>query len=95
MVAGTVRRWVAGAWTVVVALAFAGYATVDGDQLGSDHEQVIRTVLGVLVGLGLAWLLGRHAVRRVGGITGDVLGALCEVATTGCLVVLASGVWGT
>jgi adenosylcobinamide-GDP ribazoletransferase len=95
LVAGTARRSVAAVWTVAVAAGFAAYATVDGDQLGSDTEQVVRTVLGVLVGLALAWLLGRHAVRRVGGITGDVLGALCEVATTGCLVVLASGVWGS
>ncbi|MFN2539745.1 MAG: adenosylcobinamide-GDP ribazoletransferase, partial [Mycobacteriales bacterium] len=94
-VAGTARRSVAVVWTLVVAGAFAAYATVDGDQLGSDGEQVVRTVLGVLVGLGRAWLLGRHAVRRVGGITGDVLGALSEVATTGCLVVFATGVWGS
>ena len=93
LVAGTARRGVAAAWTALVVVAFGAYATVDGDQVGSDVEQAVRTVLGVLVGLGLAWLLGRHALRRVGGVTGDVLGALCEVATTGCLVVLASGVW--
>lgn len=91
MVAGTVRRSVALGWTVLVVAVFAAYATVDADQAGGDTEQALRTGLGVLVGLGLAWLLGRHAIRRVGGLTGDVLGALCEVATTGCLVVLASG----
>jgi adenosylcobinamide-GDP ribazoletransferase len=94
VVARTVRRSVALAWSLLAAAAFAAYATVDADQLGSDHEQVIRTVLGIAVGLGLAWLVGRHALRRVGGLTGDVLGALCEIATTGCLVVLASGVFG-
>lgn len=95
LVAGTARRTVALLWTVVAAVAFAAYATVDKDQLGPDLEQVIRTVAGIAVGLGLAWLVGRHAVRRVGGLTGDVLGALSEIATTGCLVVLASGVWGS
>jgi adenosylcobinamide-GDP ribazoletransferase len=94
LVAGTARRWVAAAWTVAVTVALAGYATVDGDQAGSALEQVVRSCLGVAVGLALAWLVGRHALRRVGGLTGDVLGALSEVATTGCLVVLASGAWG-
>jgi len=95
MVAGTARRPVALLWTVVATVAFSAYATVDRDQLGGDLETVIRTSAGVLVGLGLAWLVGRHAIRRVGGITGDVLGPVSEVATTGCLVVLASGVWGS
>src|SRR5690606_13742905 len=34
------------------------------------------------VGLGAAGLLRRHAVRRLGGVTGDVLGALCESTMT-------------
>lgn len=94
MVARTAHRTVAGLWTLVVALGAGIYATVDGDSIGSDHEQFLRTVLGVAVGLLLASAVRRHAVRRVGGLTGDVLGALCELATTGCLVVLASGAWG-
>ena len=43
----------------------------------------------VLAGLGVAFAVQRHAVPRLGGITGDVLGALAEVATTVTLVVAA------
>ena len=42
-------------------------------------------------GLAAAFAVQRHAVRRLGGITGDVLGALAEIATTVTLVVAAMG----
>jgi adenosylcobinamide-GDP ribazoletransferase len=45
--------------------------------------------VGMLAGLGAALLLLRHAGRRLGGITGDVLGALVESATATTLVVCA------
>jgi adenosylcobinamide-GDP ribazoletransferase len=50
---------------------------------------VVAAVAAVLVGLVAAWAVRRHAVRRLGGITGDVLGALVESAATGALVVFA------
>jgi adenosylcobinamide-GDP ribazoletransferase len=43
----------------------------------------------VATGLAASLVLARHAVRRLGGITGDVLGALVEVGTLACLVVVA------
>ncbi|MDP9861676.1 MULTISPECIES: adenosylcobinamide-GDP ribazoletransferase [Streptosporangium] len=45
--------------------------------------------LAVLAGLVAAWALRRRAVRRLGGITGDVLGALVETAVATALVVCA------
>ncbi|MFD8528866.1 adenosylcobinamide-GDP ribazoletransferase [Streptosporangium canum] len=45
--------------------------------------------VAVLTGLLAAWALRRRAVRRLGGITGDVLGALVEIATATTLVVYA------
>ncbi|MFI6882120.1 adenosylcobinamide-GDP ribazoletransferase [Streptosporangium canum] len=45
--------------------------------------------VAVLAGLLAAWALRRRAVRRLGGITGDVLGALVEISTATTLVVYA------
>lgn len=82
LVAGTVARPAAAA-VAVAALAIAtAVGVVDG-------APVWLPGLAVVVGLGVAALLLRHAVRRVGGVTGDVLGALVEVTTAVVLVVLA------
>jgi adenosylcobinamide-GDP ribazoletransferase len=45
----------------------------------------------VLAGLLAAAALRGHAVRRLGGVSGDVFGALVELGTTVVLVVLAAG----
>jgi adenosylcobinamide-GDP ribazoletransferase len=42
----------------------------------------------VILAVGAVLVLLRHAVRRFGGITGDVIGAAVEIATTVALVVL-------
>ncbi|MFE2596239.1 adenosylcobinamide-GDP ribazoletransferase [Streptomyces sp. NPDC059396] len=51
----------------------------------------VRHTLAVLAALGAAQLLLRHCVRRFGGVTGDVFGALAETAATVALVVLSLG----
>ncbi|MYQ92139.1 adenosylcobinamide-GDP ribazoletransferase, partial [Streptomyces sp. SID4946] len=51
----------------------------------------LRAAAAVLFALGAAELLLRRCVRRFGGVTGDVFGALAETAATASLVVLAFG----
>ena len=89
LVAGSVRPAIpAAATAAVLAAAVAAVvisATVIGEPLGWTLP------LAVVAGLGAGSVLQRHAVRRLGGITGDVLGALAEVATTVTLLVAAMG----
>jgi adenosylcobinamide-GDP ribazoletransferase len=89
LVAGTVRPAIPVVSTLVtLAAAIAAVvisATVIGEPLGWTFP------LAVVAGLAAAWGLERHAVRRLGGITGDVLGALAEVTTTVTLVVATMG----
>ncbi|SEF45042.1 cobalamin-5'-phosphate synthase [Thermomonospora echinospora] len=83
-VAGTVRTPDAVAVTVVVLVIAMACGALLGGVPG-----IALSGLAVAAGLGAALLLLGHAVRRLGGVTGDVLGALAETATTAALVVLA------
>jgi len=89
LVAGTVRVAIPVALTLATvtaaAAAVAVSATVTGDSLGWTLP------LAVVAGLAAAFVVQRQSTRRLGGITGDVLGALAEVATTVTLVVAAMG----
>ncbi|WP_344140484.1 adenosylcobinamide-GDP ribazoletransferase [Luedemannella flava] len=40
-------------------------------------------------GLVVSVLLTAHCVRRFGGVTGDVLGGACEIATTISYIILS------
>ena len=82
LVAGTVARgWTAG-WAVATMAVGTGLAVL-------QEVPLWLPAVAVVAGLGAARLLRSHAVRRVGGITGDVLGALVETTTAVVLVVLA------
>ena len=68
--------------TAGVLLASAGLATAtDADVLG--------WTVAPAAALALSALLARHAARRLGGVTGDVFGALIEITTAATLVGLA------
>jgi adenosylcobinamide-GDP ribazoletransferase len=83
LVAGTVRPAVAAGITLaVLAAAFSAV---------SAGFSSFTLPLAVVAGLAAAFALQRHAVRRLGGITGDVLGALIETAATVTLVLAAMG----
>lgn len=90
MVAGTVPLLDAVLATVVatvVAVVAGSLAALTGPD-GGPRDALLAAV-AVLAGLGASAALLQHAVRRLGGITGDVLGALVETATTAALLVMA------
>jgi adenosylcobinamide-GDP ribazoletransferase len=91
MVAGTVPRLVPVAWAGLLVTAGMAYEAFDEGttSLGARGVDMVRPLLAVLLALLVAQLLRRHCVRRLGGVTGDVLGALVEVTTTVVLVVMA------
>jgi adenosylcobinamide-GDP ribazoletransferase len=67
----------------VFVLAAGAAAVVSGP------AAALRAAVAVLAGLLAAELLRRIAVRRLGGLTGDVFGALIEVAAATALLALA------
>lgn len=76
-VAGSQPWWVALTWWV--ALAAAGWTVLGW-----------RAPVAVALGAAVVVLLSRHTARRFGGVTGDVLGAVSELATTAALIVLST-----
>jgi adenosylcobinamide-GDP ribazoletransferase len=88
-VARTVPWAAAACWTLVVVAGAATYGRYDSE-VGSPHGAV-RGAIAVLVALAASWLLKRSVVRRLGGISGASLGALCEIATVVSLLVTAAG----
>jgi len=82
LVQGTVSaRWFAGWWFVLGLLIAIG-----------TGELALRIAGSALVGLLAAELLYRRARARLGGVTGDVRGAMGETATAVTLLVAAVAV---
>jgi adenosylcobinamide-GDP ribazoletransferase len=84
LVAGsaTTRARVTAVAALLVAVTAAG-AAAGGVPLA------LRALAAAVTGLVAAVLVGRIASRRLGGMTGDVFGALIEISTTAVLLVLA------
>jgi adenosylcobinamide-GDP ribazoletransferase len=89
LVAGTVRPAIPAVATLAALAAAVAAVVISAMVIGEPLGWTLP--LAVVAGLAAAAGLERHAVRRLGGITGDVLGALAEVATTVTLVVAVMG----
>jgi adenosylcobinamide-GDP ribazoletransferase len=82
-VAGSVPRWAAlGSAALYAALAAAGGA-------GFGGLTPLRFGCAVLLGTAAGELLVRRCTRRLGGVTGDVFGAVTESAATLAFLTLA------
>jgi adenosylcobinamide-GDP ribazoletransferase len=83
---------VAGSVPVVGAAALGVGVLVLAGVLGAADADggVAVAVVSVVAGLGAGAIVVARCVRRLGGVTGDVLGAAGEVAATAVLVVCAA-----
>jgi adenosylcobinamide-GDP ribazoletransferase len=69
----------------LVVAVLAGRFDYHGGRFGESGHAVVALTAGLLAAAGLQ----RLAVRKLGGLNGDVLGALVETATTVTLLVMA------
>lgn len=91
LVAGTVPSRSALIAAVVTGAVAVGAAAGDIHTLGRFSE-IVHAAVAVVLGCVVAHVVRAHCVRRLGGITGDVLGCIGEITTTVVLVTMAFGV---
>jgi adenosylcobinamide-GDP ribazoletransferase len=72
-----------------VSVALLGCAVVAGGFATAGAELAVRGLIAALAGLLAGGLVRRTASRRLGGMTGDVFGAIVEVSTAAVLVACA------
>ncbi len=87
-VSGSVRTSSAVVVTLLVLVGAVALGMIDDDR-GPRVSALLA--VSVLLGLGMTVLVRRRAVARLGGITGDVLGAVVELTTAAVLVAVALG----
>lgn len=84
-VAGTVSAAWLAAWLIGTGVVVGGLAW-----LTQGPADAARLVGAAAVGLVAAELVRARAAARLGGVNGDVMGAMAEVATTATLLVAAA-----
>lgn len=87
LVAGSVPVAAAAGSTVLWLLVGVGVGLLVAPDVGL--AAAVAPAVGIIAGLTAAQLLLLRATRRLGGVTGDVLGAVVETATTAALLVAA------
>jgi adenosylcobinamide-GDP ribazoletransferase len=73
----------------VLACAVAAAGLTAGGLTDGGPLLAVRGLAAAFTGLLAGWLLQRTARRRLGGVTGDVFGAILQVSATAVLVVAA------
>ncbi|MDX6275363.1 MAG: adenosylcobinamide-GDP ribazoletransferase [Frankiales bacterium] len=85
-VVGSVPPSVAALASAALVVLCSAAGAIDDNR---GYHEAAHVAIAAVVGLAAAIAVRVQAVRRLGGVTGDVLGAMVEVATAAVLVVMA------